>query len=59
MRQARGQARVARSSLMPNLNGGLREIRAAGPNLAALGLRFHIPVPGVYDSDHRGAIQLL
>jgi outer membrane protein TolC len=46
MRQARGQARVARSSLMPNLNGYLRET-VEQENLAALGLRFHFNFPGI------------
>ena len=46
MRQARGQARVARSSLLPNLNGALRE-SVQQTNLVAFGLRFNIPVPGV------------
>src|ERR1022692_2215171 len=45
MRQARGQARVARSSLLPNLNGYLRET-VEQENLAALGLRIHVPIPG-------------
>ena len=45
MRQARGQARVARSSLLPNLNGYLREA-VETENLAALGLRIHVPIPG-------------
>jgi outer membrane protein TolC len=42
MRQARGQARVARSSLLPNLNGSLLE-DVQQTNLRALGLRFNIP----------------
>ena len=45
MRQARGQARVARSALLPNLNGYLRET-VEQENLAALGLRIHVPIPG-------------
>jgi len=45
MRQARGQARVARSSLMPNLNGSLREA-VQTTNLVALGLRIKVPIPG-------------
>jgi len=45
IRQARGQARVARSSLLPNLNGYLREA-VETENLAALGLRIHVPIPG-------------
>ena len=46
MRQARGQARVARSSLMPNLNGYLRET-VEQENLTALGLRFNFHFPGI------------
>ena len=46
MRQARGQARVARSSLLPNLNGYLRE-SVEQENLTALGLRFHFNFPGI------------
>jgi outer membrane protein TolC len=46
MRQARGQARVARSALMPNLNGYLRE-SVEQENLAALGLRFNFHFPGI------------
>jgi len=45
VRQARGQARVARSSLMPNLNGALRE-SVQQTNLKALGLRIQVPFPG-------------
>jgi outer membrane protein TolC len=45
MRQARGQARVARSSLMPNVNGYLRE-SVQQTNLAAFGLRISVPIPG-------------
>jgi outer membrane protein TolC len=45
MRQARGQARVARSSLLPNLNGYLREV-VETENLTALGLRIKVPIPG-------------
>ena len=45
VRQARGQARVARSSLMPNLNGALRE-SVQQTNLKALGVRFQSPFPG-------------
>ncbi|MGA3040518.1 MAG: TolC family protein [Bryobacteraceae bacterium] len=46
MRQARGQARVARSSLMPNVNGYLRE-SVQQTNLEALGLRFNFHFPGI------------
>jgi outer membrane protein TolC len=42
MRQARGQARVARSSLMPNLNSYLRE-SVQQVDLAAYGLRLGVP----------------
>ncbi len=45
MRQARGQARVARSSLMPNVNGYLREAIET-TNLQALGLRITVPIRG-------------
>ncbi|HUD99539.1 MAG TPA: TolC family protein [Bryobacteraceae bacterium] len=46
MRQARGQAHVARSSLLPNVNGYLREA-VEQENLEALGFRFHINFPGI------------
>lgn len=46
MRQARGQARVARSTLLPNLNGYLRET-VEQENLAALGFRFNFHIPGI------------
>ena len=46
MRQARGQAHVARSSLLPNVNGYLREA-VQQENLEALGFRFHINFPGI------------
>jgi outer membrane protein TolC len=45
VRQARGQARVARSALMPNLNGALRE-SVQQTNLSTFGIRIKIPVPG-------------
>ena len=45
MRQADGQTRVARSVLLPNLNGGLRET-VQQSNLRALGLRISSPFPG-------------
>ena len=38
VRQSQGQSRVARSALLPNLNGGLSEVVAQN-DLAALGLR--------------------
>lgn len=43
--QARGQARVSRSALMPNLNGALREA-VQQTNLRAEGLRISLPVKG-------------
>ena len=46
LRQARGQSRVARSSLMPNVNGYLREA-VEQENLTALGLRFNFHFPGI------------
>ncbi len=46
VRQAHGQMRVARSSLLPNLTAGLRE-DVQQTNLRALGLRFNTPVPGL------------
>ncbi|HTQ53113.1 MAG TPA: TolC family protein [Bryobacteraceae bacterium] len=45
MRQARGQARVARSSLLPNLSSYLRE-SVQQTDLAAFGLRINIPIRG-------------
>ena len=45
MAQAHGQATVARSSLMPNLNGSLAET-VQQVNLKAEGLRFSSPFPG-------------
>lgn len=45
LRQARGQARVARSPLLPNVNAYLRETVQQN-NLAALGLRVSVPIPG-------------
>ena len=45
VRQAHGQQRVARSVLLPNLNGALRET-VQQTNLRALGIRFNSPVPG-------------
>jgi outer membrane protein TolC len=43
--QARGQARVSRSALMPNLNGALREA-VQQTNLRAEGLRISVPIKG-------------
>jgi outer membrane protein TolC len=45
VRQARGQARVSRSALLPNLNGALRE-DVQTTNLTALGLRINLPIKG-------------
>ncbi len=45
IRQARGQARVARSSLLPNLSADLRE-NVQQTNLRALGVRISAPIPG-------------
>jgi outer membrane protein TolC len=45
MRQARGQARVARSSLLPNVSSYLRE-SVQQTDLAAFGLRISIPIRG-------------
>ena len=45
VRQAHGQAQAARSQLLPNLNGDLREA-VQQTDLAALGLRINLPVRG-------------
>jgi outer membrane protein TolC len=45
VQSARGQARVSRSALMPNLNGALREA-VQQTNLRAEGLRINLPVKG-------------
>ena len=45
VRQSRGQARVARSALLPNLNANLSET-AQQTNLRALGLRVTVPIQG-------------
>jgi outer membrane protein TolC len=42
LQQARGQVRVARSSLLPNLNGSLREV-VQQTNLRAMGIRVSAP----------------
>ena len=47
MQQAQGQARVARSALMPNLNGGLTET-VTQVDLAAEGLRISVNIPGFH-----------
>jgi len=46
VRQAQGQARVARGALMPHLNAGLSEV-AEQVNLRASGVRFSSPVAGL------------
>lgn len=43
--QAHGQSRVARSALMPNVNGSLAET-VEQVNLQAAGVRFRSPIPG-------------
>ncbi|HTW63472.1 MAG TPA: TolC family protein [Bryobacteraceae bacterium] len=45
-RQAHGELRIARSALLPNVNGYLSET-VEQINLEASGIRFHIPIPGV------------
>ncbi len=45
VQQARGQERVARSALMPNLNGALREA-VQQTNLEAEGIRINVPIRG-------------
>ena len=45
VRQARGQTKVARSALLPNLNASLSET-VQQTNLQALGVRFNVPIPG-------------
>ncbi|PWT82300.1 MAG: TolC family protein [Acidobacteria bacterium] len=45
VKQARGQAKIARSSLLPNLNASLSET-VQQTNLRALGVRFSFPIPG-------------
>jgi len=45
VRQARGQSKIARSALLPNLNASLSE-NVQQTNLQALGVRFDLPVPG-------------
>src|SRR3989442_7055047 len=46
VREAHGQSRVARSALLPNLNGGLSEV-VEQVNIRALGIRLASPAPGV------------
>ncbi len=45
VRQAGGASQVARSALLPNLNGTFAE-NYLTENLAALGVHFNIPIPG-------------
>lgn len=45
VQQARGQAKIARSVLLPNLNASLSET-VQQTNLEALGLRLGFPIPG-------------
>ena len=45
VRQARGQSKIARSVLLPNLSANLSET-VQQTNLRALGLHFDLPVPG-------------
>lgn len=44
VRQAQGQSRVVRSALLPNISGYLSET-VQQTNLAAEGLRIHVPIP--------------
>jgi outer membrane protein TolC len=45
LRQARGQDKVSRSALLPNITGTVTEV-VQQANLAATGFRIHVPVPG-------------
>src|ERR1035437_9758037 len=45
VRQAQGQSQIARSALLPNVTAYLEETLQQA-NLAAQGLRIHIPIPG-------------
>jgi len=45
VRQARGQAKVARSALLPNLNSSISET-VQQTDLQALGVRFNFPISG-------------
>jgi outer membrane protein TolC len=45
VRHSRGQTRIARSALLPNINANLSET-VQQTNLRALGLRFQTPIPG-------------
>ena len=46
VRQGRGQAKVVRAALLPNLNAALSET-VQQTNLRALGVRFNSPIPGI------------
>jgi outer membrane protein TolC len=43
--QARGQKKVSRSALLPNITGNVTEVVQEN-NLRAFGLRFNVPIPG-------------
>ena len=45
VRQAQGQSQISRSALLPNVSGYLAESLQQA-NLAAEGLRIHVPIPG-------------
>jgi len=45
VRQSRGQSKIARSALLPNLNASLSET-VQQTNLQALGVHFDLPIPG-------------
>jgi outer membrane protein TolC len=45
MHQSHGQMNAARSALLPNLNGDVAET-VETTNLAALGIRINVPIPG-------------
>jgi len=45
VRQSRGETKIARSALLPNINANLSET-VQQTNLRALGLRFQTPIPG-------------
>jgi len=45
VQQARGQSKIARSALLPNLNASLSET-VQQTNLQALGVHFDLPIPG-------------
>jgi len=45
VRQSRGQSKIARSALLPNINASLSET-VQQTNLQALGVRLNVPIPG-------------